>query len=73
MALTADQKEAIMAARGASAAPVAKSKTRRYEVVFADGKKATALDMEGEPQDTAVRGITAMFHDGYVVSVSPIV
>lgn len=71
MALTADQKEAIMAARGKSAAPVSKSKTRRYELSFSDGKRATALDMEGNPEADQIRSMTAMFRPGYVTSITP--
>lgn len=55
----------------AAPAPVVASKTRRYEMTFADGKKATVLDMAGEPQDVAMRGITEMFHAGYVTAVVP--
>ena len=70
MALTADEKEAIMAARGEAAAPVVKSKTRRYEIRFADGKSATALDMQGEPLEAFVSSTTRMFKPDYVVSVT---
>jgi len=69
MALTADQKEAIMSARGESAAPVVKSKTRRYQMEFADGKRATVLDMNGEDPEVAMAGITRIFHPGYVISI----
>ena len=70
MALSADQKEAIMAARGESAAaPVVKSKTRRYQMEFADGKRATVLDMAGEDPEVAMAGITRIFHPGYVVQI----
>jgi len=71
MALTADQKEAIMAARGESAAAPAKSGTRRYDILFTDGKRATALDMSGGDQNAAIAGITSIFRAGYVVSVTP--
>lgn len=72
MALTADQKEEIMAARGESAAaPVVKSKTRRYAVSFADGKGATVLDMNGEDPEQCMAGIHSIFADGYVLSISP--
>lgn len=70
MALTADQKEAIMAARGQAAAPVASSSTR-YSILFSDGKKCTALDMTNEPVEQAIAGITSIFHEGYVVAVEP--
>ena len=71
MSLTADQKEAIMAARGQSA-QVASSGVRRYAIKFADGKRCTALDMLREPQEQAIRGITSIFRDGYVVAVEPV-
>ena len=70
MALTADEKEAIMAARGESAsAPAVKSKTRRYQMEFADGKRATVLDMAGEDPEVAMAGIARIFHPGYVISI----
>ncbi len=69
MALTADQKEAIMASRGESAAAPAKSGTRRYDVQFADGKGATVLDMSGGPTGDLIRGVTEMFREGYVIEV----
>ncbi len=72
MALSADEKEAIMAARGESAvAAVVKSRTRRYQVEFADGKRATVLDMAGEDPASAMAGISSIFHPGYVVDVTP--
>lgn len=72
MALTADEKEAIMAARGESYAPTAvKSKTRRYDVRFADGKGATVLDMLGEDAEVCMDGIRSIFADGYVLSITP--
>lgn len=71
MSLTADQKEAIMAARGQSA-QASESGTRRYSITFADGKKCTALDMQNMPADQAVRGITSIFKEGYVVAVEAI-
>ena len=70
MALTADQKEEIMAARGESAAAPAKSVTRRYNIQFADGKSATMLDMEGEAPDELIRSVTGMFRAGYVLSIA---
>ena len=70
MALTADEKEAIMAARG-EAAPVAPtSNIRRYVVEFADGKSCTALDMHAIPQDEAKKDIREQFQPGYVKSVT---
>lgn len=69
MALTADEKENIMASRGQSATPVAKSLTRKYELRFADGKAATMLDMQAEPVDELVRSVTGMFKPGYLVSM----
>ncbi|MNN99321.1 hypothetical protein D3C81_2189270 [compost metagenome] len=70
MALTADQKEAMMASRGASAAPVAaKSGTKRYDVRFADGKGATVLDMTGEDEAEAIAGIASIFGPERVLSV----
>lgn len=58
-----------MAARGSSAKPVAESKTRRYEVKFSDGKSATCLDMQEEPEAELIRGVTAMFRKGHVISI----
>lgn len=69
MALTADQKEAIMATRGESAAPAAKAKTRKYHLVFADGKTATMLDMLQEPVEQLVREVRAMFQPGYLLTM----
>jgi acetylornithine/succinyldiaminopimelate/putrescine aminotransferase len=72
MALSANEKEAIMAARGESAAaPAVKSKTRRYDVRFADGKGATVLDMNGDDTAQCMAGIASIFRDGYVLSVTP--
>jgi hypothetical protein len=68
VSLSADQKEAIMAARGQSAQTSA-STTRRYAITFSDGKKCTALDMHGEPEAQAICGITGIFKEGYVVAV----
>jgi hypothetical protein len=70
MAISPDQKEAIMSARGVSAAPVAKCKTRRYTLIFADGKQATMLDMNSEPLDQITRSVTNMFQPGYLLSIA---
>lgn len=45
--------------------------TRIYEVEFADGKRATALDMEGRPAEEAMAGIRANFQRGYVARIRP--
>lgn len=45
--------------------------TRRYNLVFADGKKATALDMTNEEPGELMRRITNSFHAGYVQSIEP--
>lgn len=52
------------------AAPV-KSKIRRYLVTFADGKRSSVTDMNGEPTEQAIAGIKSIFKDGYVVAVVP--
>lgn len=44
-------------------------KTRRYSIVFADGKGATVLDMEAQPEAEALAGIRSIFRDGYVLEV----
>ena len=60
-----------MASRGQSAqAPT--SAMRRYAITFSDGKKCTALDMQAEPEDQAIRGISSIFREGYVVAVEAI-
>lgn len=71
MSLTAEQKEAIMAARGASAV-VAASGVRRYEARFADGKRDTALDMNGGGAAETIAAITNIFQPGYCVAVEPV-
>lgn len=53
-----------------TAAPV-KSKIRRYMVTFADGKRSSVTDMNGEPTEQAIAGIKSIFKDGYVVAVVP--
>lgn len=70
MAITPEQKETIMAARGVSAAPAAKCGTRRYTLTFADGKQATMLDMHSEPLEEITRSVTAMFKPGHLVSLT---
>jgi hypothetical protein len=70
MAISPDQKEAIMSARGVSAAPIAKCNTRRYTLTFADGKQATMLDMNSEPLDQITRSVTNMFQPGYLLSIA---
>lgn len=45
---------------------------RVYSVQFADGKRATALDMEGRQIDEAVAGIIGNFQPGYVLAVEPV-
>ena len=71
MALTADEKEAIMAARG-EAAPVAPtSNIRLYQVEFTDGKSATCLDMHAIEQAQALKDIREQFQPGYVKSITP--
>lgn len=54
-----------------SASPTA-SKTRRYDVQFSDGKRATALDMNGDDEAKAIADIISNFQPGYVVSVTPV-
>lgn len=44
---------------------------RRYQMRFADGKTSTVLDMEGEPPETLIPGLVAMFAPGYVLEVIP--
>ena len=44
---------------------------RRYELRFADGKKATALDTDNRDPEELMRGITDIFHAGYVESIEP--
>lgn len=48
---------------------MAASLTKRYTLTFADGKRATMLDMQGEPLDEITRSVTAMFKPGYLVSI----
>ncbi len=43
--------------------------TRRYVLVFADGKRATVLDMEGRDPAELIPALIAIFADGYVVEV----
>lgn len=45
---------------------------RVYSVQFADGKKATALDMEGRPPEQMVATIKHNFQPGYVLAVEPV-
>lgn len=59
MALTPDQKEAIMAARGESAQPVTTG-SMQYLVTFADGTRAYVLDMLREPEEDAIRAIRSI-------------
>lgn len=44
----------------------------RYELRFADGKKATALDMNREEPGELMRRVTNIFHAGYVESIEPV-
>ena len=65
MALTAEEKEAIMAARGEATAPaVPTTNIRRYTVAFSDGKTCTALDMHANPREKAERDIREQFQPG---------
>lgn len=57
MALTPDQKEAIMASRGQSAQPASDAPKRNYLVTFADGSRAYAIDMNGDTPEEFVRGV----------------
>ena len=45
---------------------------RRYELRFADGKKATALDTNDRDPEELMRGVTDIFHAGYVESIEPV-
>lgn len=47
-------------------------KTRRYSVLFADGKGATVLDMEAQPEAEALAGIRSIFREDYVREVKPL-
>ncbi|MCJ7854609.1 MULTISPECIES: hypothetical protein [Pseudomonas] len=47
-------------------------KIRQYRVRFADGRTSTVLDMEGEPPETLIPGLVAMFAAGYVLEVIPV-
>ena len=71
MSLTAEQKEAIMAARGQSKAE-ATTGVRRYRARFADGKSATVLDMQQQPAEAIAAGVTSIFKPGYCVAVEPV-
>ncbi len=71
MALTADEKEAIMAARGEAHTPaLISTKIRRYDVEFADGKTCTALDMTAAPAAEKMQDIREQFQPGYVVKIT---
>lgn len=62
MALTADEKEAIMAARGEGAAAQAiETKIKRYDLRFADGRGATMLDMNGDDPAAVIEGTKRRF------------
>lgn len=43
--------------------------SRIYEVEFADGKRATVIDMTDDEPAEAARSIAAAFHSGYVVRI----
>jgi hypothetical protein len=60
LALSAEEKEAIMAKRGESKASAA-SKTTIYEIILNDGKSATMLSMEGASLEEA----TSSAHDRF--------
>lgn len=45
---------------------------RRYVLRFADGKKATALDTHDRDPEELMRGVTDIFHAGYVESIEPV-
>lgn len=42
---------------------------RRYLLFFADGKTATCIDPLGEPLETLIPSLTAIFADGYLLRV----
>jgi len=70
MALSADEKEAIMARRGESAAPaVPKSKTTIYEISLSCGKKATMLSMDGASLEEATQSAYDRFSKRRVIDV----
>jgi hypothetical protein len=72
VSLTADQKEAIMASRGESAAAPAQTGTRRYVAHFANGKRAIVLDMASRPEGEVIQSTTSIFQPGYCVAVEPV-
>lgn len=46
--------------------------TKVYSVTFADGKRATVLDMDGRPEQEAIASIKTNFQPGYVLAVEPV-
>jgi len=46
------------------------SNSRRYDIFFVDGKKATALNMTDSDPSEVKRGITGIFHKGYVAKIT---
>lgn len=72
MALTADQKEQIMAQRGETKPPAPAqggSKTTIYEIELVDGKKATMLSMSGADLKEATQSAYDRFMPYRVASV----
>lgn len=41
-----------------------------YTLHFADGKRCTLIDPEGEPMDELEAGLKAMFATGYLVAIT---
>lgn len=69
MALTPDQKEAIILTRGEKEQESGPSKTRIYRARFTSGKGCTVLDMTGDSAVDAISSIETVFGAENVASI----